>query len=109
MGRSTAGGTDRVLVISGSVGAGHDGAADELISRLRGFGVHAERRDYLDAVPWFARPVLREGYSASVGYAPQVFDWVFSNLEHDGWLQKLTRGRCFVPRGRGGRGEQGYP
>jgi len=51
MGRSTAGSTARVLVISGSVGAGHDGAADELIARLRNLGVRADRRDYLDAVP----------------------------------------------------------
>jgi UDP-N-acetylglucosamine:LPS N-acetylglucosamine transferase len=109
MGRSTAGGTDRVLVISGSVGAGHDGAADELINRLRGLGVRAERRDYLDAVPWFSRLVLREGYGLSVGYAPKLFDWIFANLERSGWLQRLTLGLCFVARRRVRRWAHGYP
>ncbi|HWN36798.1 MAG TPA: glycosyltransferase [Pseudonocardia sp.] len=109
MGRSTAGSTARVLVISGSVGAGHDGAADELIARLRKLGVRADRRDYLDAVPWFARLVLRHGYTLSVGYAPQVFDWVFAKLEDSGWVQRITLWLCFAARRRVRRWSHGYP
>jgi processive 1,2-diacylglycerol beta-glucosyltransferase len=109
MGRSTAGSTARVLVISGSVGAGHDGAADELIARLRNLGVRADRRDYLDAVPWFARRVLRDGYTLSVGYAPKLFDWTFDKLEDGGWVQRLCLGLCRAARRRVRRWSQGYP
>lgn len=109
MGRSTAGSTARILVISGSVGAGHDGAADELIARLRNLGVRADRRDYLDAVPWFARRVLRDGYTLSVGYAPKLFDWTFDNLEDGGWVQRLCLGLCRAARRRVRRWSQGYP
>ncbi|WP_051581517.1 MGDG synthase family glycosyltransferase [Pseudonocardia acaciae] len=93
-------GTAQVLVISGSVGAGHDGAADELIARLRGLGVRAEVRDFLDAVPWFARLVLREGYTLSIGYAPRFFDWLFVNLERAGWVQRVTLWLCRLARHR---------
>jgi monogalactosyldiacylglycerol (MGDG) synthase len=109
MGRSASGDTARVLVISGSVGAGHDGAAAELIERLRGHGVSAERRDFLDAVPWFARFVLREGYTLSIGYAPALFDWVFDSLERSGWVQRLTLGLCQLARRRVRRWARGYP
>ncbi|MGH3708986.1 MAG: glycosyltransferase [Pseudonocardiaceae bacterium] len=84
----------RVLVISGSVGAGHDGAADELISRLAKLGIAADRRDYLDALPRMFRYVLRDGYRLSVGYAPAFFDWMFAHLEHAGWVQQVALGLC---------------
>lgn len=87
-----------VLVISGSVGAGHDGAADELISRLHTLGVPTERRDYLDALPRFCRFVLRDGYEISVGRFPWFFDWLFASLERPGWVQKVTLGLCRAAR-----------
>jgi processive 1,2-diacylglycerol beta-glucosyltransferase len=90
--------TAPVLVISGSVGAGHDGAADELISRLNSLGVPTVRRDYLDALPRFCRFVLRDGYEISVGHFPWFFDWLFASLERPGWVQKVTLGLCRVAR-----------
>jgi UDP-N-acetylglucosamine:LPS N-acetylglucosamine transferase len=108
MGRPTRGET-RVLVISGSVGAGHDGAAAELIDRLRARGVQAEVRDYLDAVPRFARLVLRDGYSLSIGHAPGFFEWLFVNLERSGWVQKITLGLCHVARRSVRQWSRGYP
>jgi UDP-N-acetylglucosamine:LPS N-acetylglucosamine transferase len=84
----------RVLVISGSVGAGHDGAADELISRLAKLGIAADRRDYLDALPRACRYMLRDGYRLSVGYAPAFFDWMFAHLEYVGWVQRVALGLC---------------
>ncbi|MGH3752637.1 MAG: glycosyltransferase [Pseudonocardiaceae bacterium] len=94
MGGRAAGTAARVLVISGSVGAGHDGAADELISRLAKLNIATDRRDYLDALPQFCRYVLRDGYRLSVGYAPALFDWLFANLEHTGWVQRLAQRLC---------------
>lgn len=92
------GATPRVLVVSGSVGAGHDGAADELIARLQALGVTADRRDYLDAVPLLGRIVLREGYSLSIGYAPGFFDWLFNSLERAGWVRRVTMLLCWAAR-----------
>lgn len=89
-----AGTAARVLVISGSVGAGHDGAADELISRLAKVGVAVDRRDYLDALPQVFRYMLRDGYRLSVGYVPAFFDWMFAHLEHAGWVQRVALGLC---------------
>lgn len=94
MGGRAAGAAARVLVISGSVGAGHDGAADELISRLAKLDIAADRRDYLDALPRVFRYLLRDGYRLSIGYAPQFFAWMFANLEHAGWVQRVALGLC---------------
>jgi processive 1,2-diacylglycerol beta-glucosyltransferase len=71
----------RVLIVSGSVGAGHDGAARELAERLRGRGVEVDIRDFLDAVPRWAASVLRDGYSTSVDKVPFVFELLFQRTE----------------------------
>jgi UDP-N-acetylglucosamine:LPS N-acetylglucosamine transferase len=73
-----------VLVVSGSVGAGHDGAARELADRLRARGVEVDIRDFLDAVPRWAASVLRDGYSNSVDKAPFVFELLFRRTELNG-------------------------
>ncbi len=86
----------RVLVISGSVGAGHDGAADELVSRLAKLGVAADRRDFLDALPRACRYMLRDGYRLSVGYWPAFFDWLFANLERTGWVRGVALWLCKI-------------
>lgn len=92
----SAGTSARVLVISGSVGAGHDGAADELISRLAKRGVAAERRDFLDALPRPFRYILRDGYRLSVGYVPAFFDWLFASLERTGWVRAVALWLCRI-------------
>jgi processive 1,2-diacylglycerol beta-glucosyltransferase len=84
----------RVLILSGSVGAGHDGAAHELASRLRSTGVVAVVRDFLDALaPWCAR-LLRDGYTRSVGHAPAAFEFLFRHLEHQGLLWRAEEAIC---------------
>lgn len=87
-------GLGTVLILSGSVGAGHDGAADELARRLRAAGVSVQRRDYLDALPRFSQRLLRDGYSISVGYVPAFFHWLFASIEHRGWVQWLAIRFC---------------
>ena len=62
--------TSRALIISGSVGAGHDGAAHELAARLVSAGVEVTVRDFLDAVPRPVARVLREGYVMAVERVP---------------------------------------
>jgi processive 1,2-diacylglycerol beta-glucosyltransferase len=74
----------RVLIVSGSVGAGHDGAARELAARLERAGVAADVRDLLEAVPAWAAWVLREGYLATSRRAPSAFEAMFRHAEHGG-------------------------
>lgn len=76
--------TGRVLIVSGSVGAGHDGAARELSDRLGRAGVTVEVRDFLDAVPAWAAWVLREGYLATSRRAPAAFEAMFQGAEREG-------------------------
>jgi UDP-N-acetylglucosamine:LPS N-acetylglucosamine transferase len=70
-----------VLIVSGSVGAGHDGAAHELAARLRRAGLEVVVRDFLDAVPRPVARMLREGYLATVQRIPVAFEVFFRGLE----------------------------
>jgi processive 1,2-diacylglycerol beta-glucosyltransferase len=81
---------EKVLIVSGSVGAGHDGAAFELAARLRRAGVEVAVRDFLDAVPSPVAHVLREGYTATVGRLPLAFEVFFRRLERRGPLWHLA-------------------
>jgi processive 1,2-diacylglycerol beta-glucosyltransferase len=76
--------TPRVLVVSGSVGAGHDGAAHELADRLRRAGAVTEVRDYLTAVPRSLAYLLGEGYLSTVERVPGAFDFLYEQLERKG-------------------------
>ena len=84
----------RVLIVSGSVGAGHDGAAAELAARLGAAGATVTVRDFLAAVPPSAATLLREGYSASVGHVPVAFELLFRRLEHRGLLWRAEQLIC---------------
>lgn len=84
----------RVLVVSGSVGAGHDGAAYELADRLRARGVDVDVRDYLLALPSLCRYFLRDGYTISVKQAPQLFQWLFDAIERSWLVHAAMRALC---------------
>ncbi|MEI4272148.1 hypothetical protein TEK04_10475 [Klenkia sp. LSe6-5] len=84
----------RVLVVTGSVGAGHDGAAHELAARLTAAGAQVEVRDLLDALrPTLAR-ALRSGYTGGVGRAPVLVELLYRRLEHRGLLWAIERRIC---------------
>lgn len=80
----------RVLVVSGSVGSGHDSVAAELTDRLQARGMAVERRDYLAALPGWGQVLLREGYTGSVSHAPQLFEWIFGAIERPGSLSSTA-------------------
>ncbi|HEY2222220.1 MGDG synthase family glycosyltransferase [Actinomycetospora sp.] len=86
--------TGRVVIISATVGQGHEGAARELARRLVARGVQVEVHDYLDALPAAARRVLRDLYQPTVQYAPALFDTLFDGLEHDGVLRRTAELVC---------------
>lgn len=90
----TCGRGPRVLIVSGSVGAGHDGAARELASRLRQAGVEVDVRDLLDVLPAPVPRVLRDGYRVAVDRVPVVFDRLFDALEGGGLVRRAMLGVC---------------
>jgi UDP-N-acetylglucosamine:LPS N-acetylglucosamine transferase len=84
----------RVVIISATVGQGHEGAARELAARLIRRGVEVQVHDYLDALPGYARRMLRDLYAPTVQYAPALFDRMFAGLEHDGVLRRTAGWVC---------------
>jgi processive 1,2-diacylglycerol beta-glucosyltransferase len=97
------GGVRRVLIVSGSVGAGHDAAARELRDRLARTGVAVEVRDFLDAVPAWAAWVLREGYLATSRHAPAAFEAMFQGAERQGMSLRAFLGLVHLGRAAVGR------
>ncbi|MBV8981352.1 MAG: glycosyltransferase [Acidimicrobiia bacterium] len=64
----------RVLVVSASMGGGHDGAARELLRRIHNRGHHAQMVDFLDAFPLRIGFLVRLGYWLELRYAPWSYD-----------------------------------
>lgn len=93
-------GTTRVLIVSGSVGAGHDGAAAELRNQLHDAGVTAQVHDFLDALPYLVRLILRRGYVVSIQYSPGFFEWLFTSAEHRYWMRRVVEIMCWAARRR---------
>src|SRR3954454_13303736 len=63
-----------VLVISASMGGGHDGAGRELVRRLRARGREAQMLDFLDAFPLRAGWLVRFGYWLELRFAPWSYE-----------------------------------
>jgi len=63
-----------VLIISASMGAGHDGAARELEQRLRDDGHQAEVQDYLSAFPVGIGRAVRLSYQWELRLAPWTYE-----------------------------------
>ncbi len=76
----------RVLVISASMGAGHDGAARELADRLSSAGHHAEVRDFLDSGPLRLGAVLRTGYEFELKHVPSAYEATYRLWYRAPWL-----------------------
>ena len=83
LGRAPSDGRDRaesgplVVVLSASLGAGHDGAAFELARRLRLRGYRAEVRDYLACLPLGVGAMVRGVYRAQLRVAPWAYEATF--------------------------------
>jgi processive 1,2-diacylglycerol beta-glucosyltransferase len=63
-----------VLIVSASMGAGHDGAARELSRRLERDGHSATTVDFLDAVPARCGILVRLGYEWQLRLAPWAYE-----------------------------------
>ena len=69
-----------VTIVSGSIGAGHDGVAAELARRLRQRGYAVERLDFIELLGERAGPRLRQGYATELATAPRTWGWVLRLL-----------------------------
>ncbi len=79
-----------VVVISASIGAGHDGAARELTRRFVKGGYQVRRYDFLDLLPGPIGGWLKRLYMQQLLRAPRTWGWLLSGLEAQGWLSWLT-------------------
>lgn len=66
----------RVLVVSARMGAGHDGAAKELCTRLEKRGHQTRMVDFLDASPRFGK-FLKDTYELQLARAPWTYDMLY--------------------------------
>ncbi|MDQ6614984.1 MAG: UDP-N-acetylglucosamine--N-acetylglucosamine transferase, partial [Actinomycetota bacterium] len=67
----------RVLVVSASMGAGHDGAARELVRRLKAEGHQAEMRDFLTSAPLRIGSLLKSSYEFQMRYVAWTYDLTY--------------------------------
>ena len=79
----------RIVVVSASVGSGHDGVADELIRRLRGFGFAVDRHDFLDLLPGRMGKFARSAYKRQLDLVPRTWGWMYK-LEQRPWVTRRT-------------------
>ena len=66
-----------VLVLSASLGAGHDGAAQELARRLRSRGYRTAVVDYLACLPFGLGALVRGVYRLQLRIAPWAYEATF--------------------------------
>jgi processive 1,2-diacylglycerol beta-glucosyltransferase len=64
----------RLLIVSARMGAGHDGAANELARRARSRGHSAEVVDFLEAFPWPLGAVWERFYWAQLRHWPESYE-----------------------------------
>jgi len=76
----------KVLIVSASMGAGHDGAARELRRRLQDRGHRVTLVDYLDAVPLRIGPALRSAYKWQLRLVPSTYE-----ASYQTWVDNPSR------------------
>ncbi len=70
----------RIVIVSASIGAGHDGAATEIAARLTRRGATVDRYDFLDLLPPTLGPVVRRSYHTMIASAPASWDFLLPRL-----------------------------
>jgi UDP-N-acetylglucosamine:LPS N-acetylglucosamine transferase len=73
-----------IVVLSASIGAGHDGAAAEISRRLRASGFAVRRADYLDLLPAGWGRALKRTYAGQLAYAPASWGWLLNSAARPG-------------------------
>ena len=73
-----------VAILSAGVGAGHDGAAEELARRLASAGIAVDRLDLLDLLPAGLGRAVQEGYHRMLVRAPWAYQRIYAGTERAG-------------------------
>jgi UDP-N-acetylglucosamine:LPS N-acetylglucosamine transferase len=81
-----------VVVISASFGAGHDGAARELVREFATAGYQVTCHDFLDLVWGPLGRTLRRTYENQLKVAPGSWGWLLNNLSRHGWINAGVSG-----------------
>lgn len=89
-----------VLLVSASMGAGHDGVANELARRLRAAGARVEVVDYLRLLPLGFGRLYRAVYAWQLRRLPSSYEWLYSVIDKPGPLDHLARFLCALGRRR---------
>ena len=79
----------RVLIISASMGAGHDGAARNLAQQLRAQGHDAVIEDFLASAPLGIGSALRSGYEFELRHVPSAYEASYRLWYRVPWLSRL--------------------
>lgn len=87
-------GGSRVVIVSGSVGAGHDGVARQLAARLRSQGHEVEVLDLLDGFPRWAAITLGSAYLLVLRHAPVLYEAVCWLVERSKAVQRAADVVC---------------
>jgi UDP-N-acetylglucosamine:LPS N-acetylglucosamine transferase len=80
-----------VVVISASIGAGHDGAAREITRRLTLSGIPVVRHDFLDLLPGGLGRALRATYARQLFLAPGTWGRLLHAVEKPGRVAGVIR------------------
>ncbi|GHJ36695.1 glycosyltransferase [Streptomyces sp. TS71-3] len=81
----------RVVIVSASMGAGHDGAAAELARRISAAGTEVVRYDLLDLLPARLGRAVCDGYHRLLDHAPWVYQRIYQGAERAGGSGPLAR------------------
>ena len=74
-----------ILIVSASMGAGHDGAAYELERRLEARGHDVRVVDYLQMVPLGLGGFMRWTYLFQLQRLPWTYDLTYNAIAGTGW------------------------
>ena len=72
----------RAVIVSASVGAGHDAVAAELAARLEEAGVTVDRHDFLDLLPGPAGGIFVGSYHRMLDRAPWTWKLLYGSLDN---------------------------
>src|SRR5215467_3124575 len=90
----------RAVIVSASVGAGHDGAAGELGRRFELAGFEVTRHDFLDLLPPTVGPITRGSYKMALRLMPGSWEWMLERMDHGSGLWSAASGLASLARRR---------
>jgi processive 1,2-diacylglycerol beta-glucosyltransferase len=80
----------RILVVSASMGAGHDGAARELRARLERSGHDVAVLDFLPLMPLRLGHFIRWFYGQQLAHAPGSYQWHYEKMQTNRFVMWVT-------------------